>query len=961
MDRKYNLKLDLLFRCNNSTMKFDEFDKNTSDFFIRITRGNELIDISNAIVTLVVIKPDNSVDAQFVEIRDNNVYCDLKPSMKNQVGKYEAIASIVMNDETAITDTITYEVTENKFLRQLNSKVVSEERFTILTDMINRLSSIENSELSRQEAEKLRAENSKKAIEELDNIAKNFDNTVFEKVNAKVDEVIEPVLNEKLPSIVDTKIESIKGELKGEKGDIGPKGETGPAGPQGERGIQGEIGPKGETGATGPKGDQGLPGKDGATPSITHLENQVNEKMKEVDTAEQKRVAAEQQRVTDHTERENFLNGFESQLGQIQTDVENLKNNGTGGNANIDDTQVRKDATWSSDKISTWSMEQDGVFWTEKEGNFISVDNTYEYKLKEIEIFGDTWQDSDGKNLIPSLELGTVKNTGELLDSTSACRPIDFIPCKSSSPYVFSSNGNGYKVVMEYDSSENFLKYTAIGTNNNMSFNTSAETKYLKFRYEFSNDSIDTVKLQLEEGPVATSYEPYHKADLSNIQHAGELYTDEEGQPILDEQGREQYKFEIESSNYIDYFEYKDKVLQVNNKYFLPPGDYTFKLDITFGKTLIRVRLHSSDGALKSNLCQADNRNSTEIATLNVIRKVIFSEGDYLEILDSARISNGYMWVQSGDTQDFSQEYKQTKQTILLPCQLSKVGDVKDRLFWDESKGKYVVEKNVIKDMLGNYNYKSLWGRDNTIAWYTEEMINYKPNNIDYKNVFCNKLASTDKLYVTDEPLIASENFIKFRLYKTDADTPETVKNYLNINNFYVLYQALNPQLIETNITEQLTIPTFNNKTHVYVVNSNNTKATIKAKFPLKTASAVANLNIESAKNSKNILNLEEQNVDIVATSFDMDYRLLEVEWALEDAGLTVSLINTFNLNNTKGVGNMALSRYEMAKIMILGGAYEKETLTRQLTRYLEKNLVTKEEYDELIALMEAKELVAGE
>lgn len=56
----------------------------------------------------------------------------------------------------------------------------------------------------------------------------------------------------------------------------------------------------------------------------------------------------------------------------------------------------------------------------------------------------------------------------------------------------------------------------------------------------------------------------------------------------------------------------------------------------------------------------------------------------------------------------------------------------------------------------------------------------------------------------------------------------------------------------------------------------------------------------------------------------------------------------------------MALSRFEQAKIIIIGDAYEKETLTRQLTRYLEKKVISQDEYDELIALMEAKELVTG-
>ncbi len=149
MNRKYNLKLDLQFRCNNSTMKFDEFDNNTSDFFIRVTRAGELIDISKAIVTLVVIKPDNTTDAQFLEIQDSKVYANLKPSMKNLIGKYEAIASIVVNGDIANTDPIFYDVNENKFLRQLNEEVKSDERFTLLTDMLSRLSTIEISEEQR--------------------------------------------------------------------------------------------------------------------------------------------------------------------------------------------------------------------------------------------------------------------------------------------------------------------------------------------------------------------------------------------------------------------------------------------------------------------------------------------------------------------------------------------------------------------------------------------------------------------------------------------------------------------------------------------------------------------------------------------------------------------------------------------------------------------------------------------
>ena len=110
------------------------------------------------------------------------------------------------------------------------------------------------------------------------------------------------------------------------------------------------------------------------------------------------------------------------------------------------------------------------------------------------------------------------------------------------------------------------------------------------------------------------------------------------------------------------------------------------------------------------------------------------------------------------------------------------------------------------------------------------------------------------------------------------------------------------------------------------------------------------------------VISLESNSLDIVATTWDMDYRVCEIEWALEGSGILVvaQVAQAFNLKN-KGVGTMALSRYEQAKIMILGGAYVRETLERQLTTYLRRGYLTQTEYDELIVLMDARELVTEE
>ena len=119
---------------------------------------------------------------------------------------------------------------------------------------------------------------------------------------------------------------------------------------------------------------------------------------------------------------------------------------------------------------------------------------------------------------------------------------------------------------------------------------------------------------------------------------------------------------------------------------------------------------------------------------------------------------------------------------------------------------------------------------------------------------------------------------------------------------------------------------------------------------------------IQSPTIEERLLKLENADINIIATNWDMDFRMCEVEWTLEDLGIgqevaTLSLEN--NIKNMKGsVSNMALTRFEQAKIMIVGGVYNKQTLTRQLTTYLNRGYLTQEEYDELIALMEARDLV---
>lgn len=168
MNKEYKIKLDLNKKLYNKKMTFNQFDENVNDFYIEVTKNNEVVkDLNKSIVTLVAIKPDNTVEAQFVEVENGLVYADLKPSMCDIVGNYQAKAMIVLGGKIITTDTINYSVNEDKIISRLNNDVVSDERFPLFTDALARLSDIESSEEQRMinEAERILSEENRK-IEE---------------------------------------------------------------------------------------------------------------------------------------------------------------------------------------------------------------------------------------------------------------------------------------------------------------------------------------------------------------------------------------------------------------------------------------------------------------------------------------------------------------------------------------------------------------------------------------------------------------------------------------------------------------------------------------------------------------------------------------------------------------------------------------------------------------------------
>lgn len=166
MNRGYNIKFDLQFKSNvQKNISFNKFDNNTSDFYIEVKRGGEKTE-SPSMVVLVVIKPDGTSDMQWIDVlEDGRLYCNLKPSLKDIVGSYQAKAMLIDGDKkTVLNNIIFYDVDDDNIISQINQDVISDERYKVLTDMISRLSAIEIKENSRITAENIRVRNENERI-----------------------------------------------------------------------------------------------------------------------------------------------------------------------------------------------------------------------------------------------------------------------------------------------------------------------------------------------------------------------------------------------------------------------------------------------------------------------------------------------------------------------------------------------------------------------------------------------------------------------------------------------------------------------------------------------------------------------------------------------------------------------------------------------------------------------------
>ena len=436
----------------------------------------------------------------------------------------ETLSSEVDRLENTITQAQEYEF---EMVNQEIARVAAEEkRVEVEADRVQ-------AESQREENEANRENNFNDIKEEFEAIKNNHNELVTTQTTKKVDEVIEPIADNKVKKYtekvvndlsnkvteVDNKIEEVeefienknsiisntitnannkvdeaiskippKSELIGPKGDKGERGEQGLQGPIGEQGLQGPIGEQGPIGPQGEKGD---------TPSITHLETTVSNKVNEIET------------------RFNALTSSQQQSSEV---------------IDARDGEVSLHARLERD------LAKGKIHFVDVEGEYISTESEEGY-LENVEIHGNTWQNAEnladirsvgdkvegqelyeievtscGKNLCNKFELGTIHaEKGYDVDSTGSIRNIGYIEVDISKEYVFSLENALRSVnVRFYNKDKQYLGFLVTPRLNISNFPKS--TKYIRFAVSITDVNAT---VQIEEGTQATPYEPYKEDKLT--------------------------------------------------------------------------------------------------------------------------------------------------------------------------------------------------------------------------------------------------------------------------------------------------------------------------------------------------------------------------------------------------------------------------------------------------------------
>ena len=909
MNRKYNLKLDLQFRCNNSTMKFNQFDNNTSDFFIKISNGGKSFDVEKAIVVLAIIKPSGKVASQFVKVKNDVIYADLKASMKDEIGTYTAKAMLILEDERVVTDSISYEVEEDKIFSLLNDTVGTSEEFTLLTDMLSRLSAIEISEEQRMinEAERILSEENRK-IEEAKRIEAELIRQHEEADRAKYDATRESNENiRKQNESIRLANETNRIDEEAKRVEEENKRKLAEEERNANYNFMTEDEERRRSEANSHKEAEKL--------RVQAETNRVNEEAKRR-TTEQARVSAENTRVSNENTRkanETTRQNNETQRVEAETQRQNRYNSfiaDAEANANNFENYTNsakvKEEERKANELDRKSQEDRRV---SNEVERISNENTRKANEKAREknetsrqyVFENKVNEVDKK----IVELNTTKDNFVSNINTKVDTKISELNTTKDN-FVSSISTKVDSKISELDSAKSDMTNTVANKVNEVENRFNALTSKqqqdaevvdardgetsLKARLDRDIEKAKQVYVNVEGSHISTNSSSGYAKDVeilgntiqsaSNLADIRSVGDKVEGQelyeiPVLS-CGKNLFNSELEYGFISDSDgsngTYSDKCIRTINYIKVKPNTkYSIKYA---GGAMDKIYFYDKFKKFISlEVVYGNGKTVTTPSNCEYIRlRFYYSSGISMEEIVDVQIEEGTVATPY-------EPYIEDKLTILSPVQLEKVGDIADRLI--EKDGVWGVEKNIgtsIVDENRNWTASALTEGDNTKAFqFTFAESAY--GVIHTKNKISDKFPSvlhdgsvlnSDIEYISGVSSTSSNTAIRINKSRLETVDVDGFKKWISENPVLVKFHLLTPTFIPLPHDQQVKLRTFAGKTNISFLTE--IEGTIKAQVP-KSLGATVNTHTEQIRSLNNELNrvkkLEESTVSTVTTESD--------------------------------------------------------------------------------------------
>ena len=297
------------------------------------------------------------------------------------------------------------------------------------------------------------------------------------------------------------------------------------------------------------------------------------------------------------------------------------------------------------------------------------------------------------------------------------------------------------------------------------------------------------------------------------------------------------------------------------------------------------IRFEYTDGT-QSNLTSS-NTSNTEFTKQTITSLEGKTVKNIVVDLNNTLLINKIQ-LEEGTQATPYEPYQENKCDILLPCQLEKVGDVSDRLYYDDVEKAWCIEKNVETIILNGsetwLKYRN-WDTINTMLFYLDynaykvynkhvakkEYTECKSNLFNYspRTDFVN-LADKEKIIMYGANTGGDINITtcspQISILKSKLPTQDVTgfKTWLSQNPTLVKYQLATPQKIVLPLSTQIALNSFFGTTHIYM-ESGEVEGTIKCKIPKSLGATVQSLNnktdilsdrieaIEGLKDSQNM------------------------------------------------------------------------------------------------------------